>query len=716
LAPSNLRNTSLEVKSDSTAFQKYLSLGNKLKAVTEVGELLYIIKAIEDKYPLDWSADPDDYMPFIYIDGSSGLGKTQMAFNLMAALGQRKPVHYVLASEVKRENRVQNIYRSFANRSKAFEMCVSKDVDVLWRNGDVDFINLADHLLTYGFIEAIINQRSGVERGLTRKEILERIAHIQAKGVERPIWYVDEIPSVVIDFEKESKEVFRLRFMRNIFRSLGFVVIQSSTSTSADINARIGQAFSRGEGGATHWCTIIPNLPGFQIDVNHRPSHSAWTKILLNSRPLFSEFAQQFYEASKSTDLSFIDFMDLLSKKLAHSARDWKYGLEEDNLHFLHGQVCLFLCPTYIKKCQAESQLVHKHFGVLFEHKPFDLYYYSGRLRRRIKGGIAVNSETFDPAEDLAEKKWTSATVFPEVEKDVLLYLCLMGGKDHNAIELGSGSRQPFARALGFFLGRQRGELKVNLEHDNQVVNDGMEWEATVAGAIILASHGDGFSGTSIRNLLPRILYELDVCVSSDFVLQGRPELDQFLTCVVPFLSPVNRAWPEYLENWDLNVAKFERSKNRDQVDFKTQTRNWDCQCKKGSNSSDGCKDHYLDFLLSGECKDHKTPIGLSVMEGILKRALSTSQIHLVFVRKLQKEYYKRKAKSFEHFLSGLDGETRKVLSETVIFQLCAEPKAKKITFQPIPGLEAVGLNDTPAKRLILFIPKDDLKKLFETE
>lgn len=94
-------------------------------------------------------------IPFIFIESSSGMGKTQMAFNLMTfSKGNANGlfnIFYILCSQVKDSS--QTIYKAFAERTRLFLACVEADLKFNIDPNALECVNLAPRsLYTFGFI------------------------------------------------------------------------------------------------------------------------------------------------------------------------------------------------------------------------------------------------------------------------------------------------------------------------------------------------------------------------------------------------------------------------------------------------------------------------------------------------------------------------------------------------------------------------------------
>ncbi|OQR83998.1 Crinkler (CRN) family protein [Thraustotheca clavata] len=116
-----------------------------------------ILKTISTIY----STDPTSPfpLPFICVEGSSGMGKSQLAFTLF---GQR-PYYYLLAIETT----AQFIYGNFDSISNAFNVCVEKDNPKGQEEADIlstqSTFYQTEKLWTYGSIYALLKYSNSEE-------------------------------------------------------------------------------------------------------------------------------------------------------------------------------------------------------------------------------------------------------------------------------------------------------------------------------------------------------------------------------------------------------------------------------------------------------------------------------------------------------------------------------------------------------------------------
>jgi hypothetical protein len=493
---------SLVLKDD--VYCKYDRLGQLLCQMEQVQALLSKIAAIEDKYPLkDWHRRPD--MPFIYLEGSSGLGKTQMAFNLSAT---GRVVHFVTAVDL--SETPQSIYSCFKDRSKDFLWCVEQDLQVVEPCSVSDFIQPLSPLWTFGFINAVNMGESKIEKPLTYEEMRESLNVFADNNKEsRPIWFLDEFPLLQeLESPGKKRNWNHLRFMRNIFRALNLVVIVSSTNSSS-VDAIYKGNESRISTDPWRWCLLCTELPRCHLLNKEICQHNFWKSILTNSRPLLSEtaieFLKQFLDTGESIFPGSLEtLLDDLSSFLWEKSKKAKIRDGAETLSFLHGQVCLFLGRCSIEDSEKSSPLVDKHFGILDHSKSTDLY---------IKGLRLYTAKS--DSEELSFQPWTGRSILPELKDDILLYLCLMGGKDRIALDnrwsdpSSKETHMPFSSALKSLLRSK--ELELIFSNDEKLLDYKERFGAEVIGGLIIASHARGFAGTTFKTFFPRFLYEIGI-------------------------------------------------------------------------------------------------------------------------------------------------------------------------------------------------------------
>ncbi|KAF0687601.1 Aste57867_20667 [Aphanomyces stellatus] len=181
-------------------------------------------------------------LPFICVEGSSGVGKSQLAF----ALHSKRLYFYLLATPVGLE--AQILYQNFASISGEFDEFVKLDDPT--RKSEADILNTRSlfyeqgELWTYGFIRALLkycssenlvngsmihfaNKTSLHVTKCTLEDVRETIAGIKNLDKLLPFFILDEMsPNVKIAGGKNSAA-----FQRNIFRVCGLVVFVMGTNS-----------------------------------------------------------------------------------------------------------------------------------------------------------------------------------------------------------------------------------------------------------------------------------------------------------------------------------------------------------------------------------------------------------------------------------------------------------------------------------------------------
>lgn len=568
-----------------------------------------------------------EMIPFIYLDGSSGVGKTQMAITLEAV---NHRVFYIPCSPVGTNS--QLIYRRFINRAEACEECIWKDFKA-FRVSKVepDRVKGDWPLWLVGFLHAWLRGESTCLPATVDqvREDLERM-------VVKPLVFLDEFPEY-----RGASENEKSRYLRNIFRALKLVVIVSSTHSSAH-NLLLSAGDSRGRMERRKWCHIVPVFPKFACE--SLAGQNAFEECLLrSSRPLCSVLASQYFALRPrgQRDCTFYDNMaKFIGDRLVRGKR--KKGVREA-LDFVHGQISLFLAASYFKpESEADNNrainvvIMRRHFATILEDNPFDLYLDGDELCVLDQQESSEQQEPFDQLE-LSEGSqtvpWTLCTKFPLMQCDPLLYMSLLGGRRFHPIADRNGRRQSFRSAVDSYM--ERALPVLDFGNPVQRSKDGMKQEAVMAASVTLASRRQGFRGIGAFDFIEELAIELDL----PFSRNPSKQLDTVKSClssvVIPYLAPPNVSWPDFFEdakkNFGMNVGCISRTFNSDRIDFAIEG-----------------------FPVMGEVKDFTDDVNLPRLEKILDRVRPTTKLHLVLVNSLQKDYYvpSRTTKTFDAFRS----------------------------------------------------------------
>jgi hypothetical protein len=546
--------------------------------------------------------------PFVFLEGSSGTGKTQMAFNIISKLGENRKIFYFLFSPPGQS--AQNIYKNFENISNLFKLCYKKDARYYSEGNSPSCKNLAgEELFVYGFIYALLFGESTGDVVVERKrgkDVLERIDSNYAKQ-NRPIVIIDEC--VALDGTSWKK----VRFIRNCFRSLGLGLVLLGTDSRA---ANLTDHLSRGD-PAVPWCYLFGDYPSSAVDLFELPyATPEWLKSLVaHSRPLFSYFLALEVKKYGVADL------DFLLKTVFNTVTGVKkiFG----NTHGQLGQLRLFQnahCDLGDLGNQFESSsLIHSHFAQLAGGKKNILLLSDGC------------------AEHNPNTPWAATSYFPKLENDALLYLLLMGGKYYPAFRLASNTHAPYAHFLLKVTNSE--DLRSHILHFNNSIqksNDGMFLEALFSATVCAASHSNGIQGIGLKDFIYNLIFQLQIGIDGgleNVEVVGFSKLKNIENLKIPFLSPVNQIWPDYFQDIpNSNFGICQRPENKDQVDFWAESN---------------------EFGMAGECKDYTRNIDLTVMRKIISRIPRKAKLELVFTRNLQHSYFKNSSSSFAEEFNG---------------------------------------------------------------
>lgn len=615
-----------------------MSTGSKLKDSEIVRDVVDIIQLLDGQGKELSKQKSEIPIPFMFLDGSSGMGKTQMAFTLMSREDLR--VHYLVCCDL--DLRGQPIYRRYDNLSSQFLQCIRSDCD----NSDFSsryYRNFESEAC--GFIVSLITQKPVFKPMTVAKgtEMINSYLENSGQNAKPTVMFLDEFPHL------NSANLKMLRWMRNLCRILHLVTICSSTSSSA-ANLIRASSSSRDTHIPKDWCYVLPRFPKV-LDASKGDFSEFENYLFNNSRPLFSTIFEEKFLEEPTLDISQV------LGSVGVQIHDLKKKFGDD---FAHGQICLLLAMFHMvsKTDEKESAGVfsNSHFANLVEDKPFVLQIKSNSTYKRG-----------------SKQNWIPCLSFPHPKEDILLFLCLIGNKGYYPICKPNSSfdRIPFLTSLkeiksaGLLESRAK---RMQFENPDVRFSSGLEWEASSTAIVSLCSHYDGLNGIEFGKFISHVLYELECLDSSSTILQCRNEsYNVFSSIMIPFLSVPSVPWPEELLEFNskYNFRNLRRSLNKDRVDFMTDS----------FYSLNG-----KELILSGECKDWNSGIERSDLEDILVRIPQNSVIHLVFLKQMKKEYYgsKSRGKTFKSFVKG-----KSHLKNKLILRFDHESK----DLVPIPGI-----------------------------
>lgn len=540
-----------------------------------------------------------DRIPFVLISNSSGTGKTQLAFAIEAAV--KDPQNFFYLVSVYDEYGCQFIYDAFKGPTQLFIECIVRDCRIIREEGlhykdpfSVSSIRWIK-LYTFGFIGELLSKgytyQSKVQiRRTYYKEIIEKL-----KG-KSPIVFIDEFRVRNLRIDK-----VKLKILRNIFRAVNIRLILSGTNSSAvELTPDFPISNIRTDLSSDYvWCYFFTKLP--QVLTSTLPlslGSPLLAALVSNSRPLFGVFVE---DELKSMPVYSNSELDNILTSVSCKIFCYKDIFREQ--YGRYGQVCLFLNSCYVNIClkplnndslhtynkENSIPLVNEHLAKLVsEAEPLEI---SAFLRK-------PNGERF-----LTESE------FPPIHEDILLYFVLMGGKNWYPFKDRYGRRISYWEAIGDLL-RCRQENSVHIRFtNNRYVRNEMVYEATLACVVCAVSHYGGIGGIPFPNFLEEIIREIsgDVFFNLDFESCFQGKLSFLKEFRVPFLSPPNIPWPQWLYGIveDIHLGNLQKPQGN-QLDL------------------------YTDCGITGECKYELPSLITDTMYEILLRIPTDSVAHFV--------------------------------------------------------------------------------------
>lgn len=555
-----------------------------------IQEIDYISEKAQNLMKSSLEVDQKEMVPFIFLNGTSGMGKTQMAFTLMKS---GYTVHYLFCTEKAAGS--SNMLMRYSKISEQFLDCLDYD----YKNND----GMGFCSKTCGFIVALITKSSYFYSMpiKTAREDIQKYFFGREMDFRKIVIFLDEFPHMSY-YAGRRNSFHYLRWMRDVFRYLLLTVICSSSSTSAVHLITASYTYDYG-GEVLEWCFVIPRLPG-ALKVENPAFSSFFIYLLNHSRPLFSNILEEILLKTPNMEESAI--LGAVGEKL-HLLK-YKFG---DN--FAHRQIAL-LFGAYHHRLSNDDGLDgsfnHSHFANLREEEPFKLLAQNDVLKLTT-----------------SYSRWSPCVKFPRAEEDILLFLCLMGNKNYWPIrEMGKLTRIPLYKSSDSILQLAQRSAPTFLISFENPGNGWLRFEAFAIAAVVLASHYGGIGGIPFGLFMAELLFEVRCSHSLSEVTCLASGYDRFKTLLVPFLSVPGVTWPLELVKMDNNLINLTRTGYSEKVDFISQTFCVDTEMR----------------VISGVCKNWKSTVTRDELSTILERVPKESIFHFVFVHKMQDIYFSK--------------------------------------------------------------------------
>jgi hypothetical protein len=452
--------------------------------------------------------------------------------------------------------------------------------------------------------------------------------------------------------------------MRNVFRSLNFILITTGTNSRA---SNLIQALNiSGATDSYPWCYVVTELPRFSLNmfpaIKDKLS-TTFSYILLHSRPLFSNIAASIISdhIQRNGGMDSVDersVLDTISAKVGKNAVERKALFR--NPWGALGQYMLFKNWCYSEDSSfLPSDLINGHYSVIT------------RPKTSTSGNFILDSDGC-----VNGQVWDIQTHFPSPDNDLLFHLSILGCKDFSPFQSNSQFRISFTKFFSEW--KKSMQFKSRLLHLSQnaaqSTNDGLFLEDCATTVICSSSRMNGLSGIKLSDFLSCLVWNI---FDSDFSALSKDEFNRFLghfsERVVPFFCAPNQDCPESLRNIvGLNVGILNRAANANRIDIVGNV-------KYSSDESN-------DVILSGECKDWDSSLPLFVLEeSIIPNIPLNSNLHLVFAKSFQSKYYYSKKQNKKTYIKKFGNDQR--AKNFVFFKISKAKETEKVCFQQIADL-----------------------------
>ncbi|CAI5705324.1 unnamed protein product [Peronospora effusa] len=512
-------------------------------------------------------------LPFICVEGSSGMGKSQLAFALGG--GGRSWFYWpIVIGESS-----QRLYGNFSSISKAFSDVTKMD-DPMQKseegilNTQSDFYD-KENLWAFGFILALLKYYCSKEQNQQGQMIRlqeKTSLHVEKCNREKVVAFrrrmKDEkkvLPFFVLDEMTPSINRYYgwknvAAFQRNIFRVCGLVVIVMGTD--AKITNLIAQ--SEGTYDEDHeWMTVISRFPPYlPIPFVDEGKESAWNyvqdkypvlkSIVENSRGRFARyFADSAAHYTMENLASGIELSDLLDEAFGHVSLKTHQGK-----HFMkeqEGKDAQLMAISYTNvDSDGTSPPPHKKMKTELEVGIRSMHLHFANLVDKQKTEVVINDRKLK----IDGMPWKPSCCFPSINQDMLLYLAILGGKTYS----GYYDRDQCIdySTLGIFSEYLKGKGFMPKINRKSVKKDYELYENMVAHMIFCASRRNGVQGIPFDEFFAGLLSECQeeirpvtmtigntekAIVASD-LLETYEDLAALSRSKIPFLAPPNAEWP----------------------------------------------------------------------------------------------------------------------------------------------------------------------------
>ncbi|KAI3648767.1 hypothetical protein MP228_006621 [Amoeboaphelidium protococcarum] len=427
-------------------------------------------------------------LPFIFIEGSSGCGKSQLAMTLyyksLMQISARK-VYYLNC--VTQRLSTQHIYRYFESPSALFMKCIDSDFNAQVSPSESRNQLLENKLHVFDFIRQLLFDDiygKQAEVKVKKFEGTELASLVRSKfdASNRPVVILDEyLPRAESEDSINEK---LLNFIRNCFLTVGIMVITMGTDVQ------------------------VANV---------------------SSRPLFALDAYNLLQKVQDIDKVF--------SELFQRFRDYKELGNELCIAGQRAQVALALNACHTASNYDDSAyLINYHYGrLLLDYEPTVVS----------TDGLIVDSKVYSPwCPKSAFPSPEDDLLLHLVMLGGLGYKAIYRGSSVCPLRVCLKEMLQDEKV--------RSSLSLSqLKKASHTVSDDQWLDALMASAICLASRQGGVKGIGLKEFFKHLMYELhpEAITFENLSLDSLNLIEEFAHVVVPFYSAPGAKWPDFILN-----------------------------------------------------------------------------------------------------------------------------------------------------------------------
>ena len=698
-------------------YDRYSDVGKVLKEQEAVQKTIKSIRKDQQSVVDSKST----YPPFYFIEGHSGVGKTQFPFAIRA--GGVDAVHLVMTMNA---DNLQPVYRCLISKSTLFRNAVEYDLGrYRFGSGDVTVDELGkknNPLQSIAFIQSELKRHGFADvANVHCSPMALRVYVIEKQRAKKslPVFFLDEVLSSIENIQQDAEKNTKFRFTRNIFSAAGLIVVLMGTNSKA---ANFTPQFSYSRPVATEgykyklWCRIITELPNPNEDslqcfgvhsqletlsVNHRALSNFLISQCLKCTPWFVQLLSEALGKilSEGTHVNFDDkqIMDQIFKHMAEGVKATKEF--SSGRFFIFGQVAMHLAwHKADRQSKIDNQtgneaaikadcFVSHHFA-----RPkggnFNLYIESGRTESKLR--------------DDKGHEYVAEAYYRGAESESFMYLMFGGGpKDIDFLPPFREHDNQTRLTSNGALTHCRHDVEDNgkslkYKNDRSRSRDGTALEAMAVLAMEMASHAGGTGGLPVHQFLGFLAVELLPSYCPDWKWQSdacSPSLlmPEVSDSTVPYLSSANDSWPADIHAIpSCCFGNLIRPENSEEIDLAVTV--------KGSQS----------YEITGEAKNHENGLSLDLLRKILAKVPQGSRLHLVFTSKVQQSYFNHPSPTWSQYK-----ESHPELQDLALLKLEVELNGPdSLSFRLTPLFEGCNSECSSYHRYLVVYPVDVLCNL----